>query len=235
MTTAERISRAKQDIDEAHEAGMSQKESEMWDMIQDYGNRSDYAHAFKAWSAEYIRPKYKITSTHYNGLNMTFYMCPDLKKVEKAYFDFSQKTTTTNQASGAYYTFADNPLLEEVENIGLVAGYGMTNTFSNCKSLKKIARIIVDENSIYNNAFRNCGALEEVAFDGVISKNFDIHWSELLSADSLESIVTHLSDTATGQTITLPTTAEANYYAVYGEGAWAALVATKPNWTFAYA
>lgn len=235
MTRAEKLTAIAENQTKVCEAGMSQKESEMWDMIQDYGNRSDYAHAFKAWSAEYIRPKYKITSTHYNGLNMTFYICPNLKKVEKAYFDFSQKTTTTNQSSGAYYTFADNPLLEEIEDIGLVAGYGMTNTFSNCKSLKKIARIIVDENSIYNNAFRNCDSLEEVYFDGVISKNFDIHWSKLLSADSLNSIITHLSDDATGQTITLPTTAEANYDAVYGEGAWAALVATKTNWTFAYA
>ena len=198
MTTAERILRAKLDIDEAYEAGMSRKESEMWDMIQDYGNRRDYAHAFKAWSAEYIRPKYKITSTHYNGLNMTFYMCPDLKKVEKAYFDFSQKATSTNQASGAYYTFADNPLLEEIEDIGLVAGYGMTHTFSNCKVLKKIARIIVDENSIYTNAFRNCDFLEEVAFDGVIGQNgLNLQWSTNLSHDSLLNIINALKDYST--------------------------------------
>lgn len=112
----------------------------------------------------------------------------------------------------------------------------VTDLFNGCTSLKEIGKPLDFSKATYmSRTFQDCTALEKVSFVGSINKSIDFHWSTKLASNSLNSIITHLSDTATGQTITLPTTAEANYNAVYGEDAWATLVATKPNWTFAYA
>jgi hypothetical protein len=52
---------------------------------------------------------------------------------------------------------------------------------------------------------------------------------------SLASIVGALSDTATGQTLTLPATAESTYDSATYIGRWKEVVASKPNWKFEYA
>lgn len=110
-----------------------------------------------------------------------------------------------------------------------------TDVFRNASKLRNIEKIIVDSGNAFSNWFYGCTALEEIRFEGVISKSLDLHWSKKLSMLSLASIVAALSDTVTGQTITLPTTAESTYDNATISGAWDNLVATKPNWTFAYA
>lgn len=110
-----------------------------------------------------------------------------------------------------------------------------TYVFNNAYSLVRVPKIIANQNIDFTGWFASCTALEEIRFEGVIGKSLDIHWSTGLSMASLASIVGALSDTVTGQTITFPTTAQSTYdNATYG-GRWAEIVASKPNWTFAYA
>ena len=105
----------------------------------------------------------------------------------------------------------------------------------NASKLVNIDKFVLSSNGttvFTNTTFQNCSALENVTFEGVIkSGGLDMHWSKKLSADSLKSIINCLSADAVGLTVTLPTTAQANYDAVYGEGAWAELTASKSNWT----
>ena len=85
--------------------------------------------------------------------------------------------------------------------------------------------------------FRNNFALEDVEFvEGTISVSIDLKSCSSLSAESLHSIVKGLSDTVSGQTLTLTkeSTIRTTFDAVYGEGAWDTLVASKSNWTIAY-
>lgn len=112
----------------------------------------------------------------------------------------------------------------------------INNCFNYSTQLVNIEGLKLNESCRVSSAFDSCTSLEKVIFEGTIGQNgFDIHWSTKLSAASLESIINALSTTTTGLTITLPSTAEANYDAVKGAGAWTALTATRSNWTIAYA
>lgn len=110
-----------------------------------------------------------------------------------------------------------------------------TYLFTNMANLKRIPKIIVNPNIAYTGWFSSSPNIEEIRFEGFIGKSLDIHWSTKLSMPSLASIVGALSKTVTGQTLTLPTTAESTYDNATFEGRWKELVASKPNWTFAYA
>jgi hypothetical protein len=113
---------------------------------------------------------------------------------------------------------------------------GSSYVFANNVNLKTIRKLIITDKVTFVGWFTDCTALENIVIEGTIGQNgFDIHWSTLLSADSLKSIITALSTTTTGLTVTLPTTAQANYEAKYGTGSWSVLVATRSNWTIAYA
>lgn len=225
-------------IPEVYEAGYDA----LWDEIQDSGNRTNYSSAFSKWGGEYIRPKYKVIPTHEHGVTQVFNTCKKLKKVEAKYFDFSQKPqnlTSANTNFGYYYTFSTCVALEEIEDIGLIAQNHYYYAFAYCYKLRTIAKIGVDENTVFNTTFQSCQELENITIDGTLAQNgFDIHWSTKLTAKSLYSIISALSKTTTGLTITLPTTAEANYNANPPTGApatWAELVATKNNWSIVYA
>lgn len=110
-----------------------------------------------------------------------------------------------------------------------------TDVFRNASKLRNIEKIIVDSDNAFSNWFYNCTALEEIRFEGTIGNSLDIHWSTKLSFESLVSIVSALSKTVTGQTITLPTTARQTYDNATISGAWDNLVKQYTNWTFAYA
>ena len=92
------------------------------------------------------------------------------------------------------------------------------------------------------NTFQNCTSLREVRFNSIIACTFSMQWCKSLSAESLKNIIEHLSDTSTGFTVTLPSTAETTYDAVYGEGAWLEFAGDgseehpgiRPNWSIAY-
>lgn len=83
----------------------------------------------------------------------------------------------------------------------------------------------------------NVGMLKDIEFvKNTIYVSTSFANCSLLTAKSLNSIINGLSSEVTGQTLTLPkyNTVKATYDAVYGEGAWDAIVATKSNWTIAY-
>lgn len=242
MTTAERLKAIAENEVKVFEAGKSAENDEFWNMFQDSGNRTKYSSAFADWSAEYIRPKYKVVPTHENGLTQMFNNCKGLKKIEAIYFDLSKKPqnlTSTNSNLGYYYTFSSCVELEEIEDIGMIAQNNYYSTFASCYKLHTIAKMGVDENTKFSTTFSSCRELVNLTIDGTIGQSgFNIQYSTKLSAKSLYSIIKALSATTTGLTITLPATSESNYNANPPENApstWSELVATKGNWTIAYA
>ena len=209
MTTAEKILRAKADIDAVFEAGKAQGGGGdnyydvFWDTYQSRGARRHYNNGFagEGWKDNAYNPKY----------------------------DFGKITYANSMYAGSYIVDTLKPVnVSEAKST-------ITSMFASAPNLKKIRTITIAEKNVLNISFNNLTALEEIEFDGVIGCSLDFHWSTKLTADSLESIVTHLSSTATGKTITFPTTAESTYNAKHGDGAWAALLATKQNWSIAYA
>ena len=138
------------------------------------------------------------------------------------------------KATGFTNMFRSSTITNTKVTIDLSEGTG-TYVFNNATKLITVPKIIVNKNIDFTGWFASCALLTEIRFEGTIGKSLDIHWSTKLSMASLASIVVALSDTVTGQTITFPTTAESNYDSKTYIGRWKEVVASKPNWTFAYA
>lgn len=105
----------------------------------------------------------------------------------------------------AYYnaTVTDTKVPVDITNV-------TTNgqVFYGATDLVTVRKLIVAETSpVSSGLFNGCKALENITIEGVIGKNFDIHWSKKLSADSIRNIIEHLSDNVSGKTLKLSETA----------------------------
>ena len=77
----------------------------------------------------------------------------------------------------------------------------------------------------------NHNSLKEIRFEGVIGDTISFSDATKLSKASMENTISHLSDTASGKTLTLSKTAVNNAFGSSTGTEWLALVASKPNWT----
>jgi hypothetical protein len=236
MSIAEKLTAVAENVPKVYEAGKKAQYDEFWDSfigIKDYNNMF----AGEMWNDTTFKPKYNIIVGALN-INTMFYnnACTNIKKAfedKGLIFDISKAVSTSN-----LFTYAST---EELPIIDVSSSGNIAGIFSNMSRLTTIDGFKFKNGVSFANVFNSTSKLENITIiDSVISvNNFDIHWSTKLSAASLYSIINALSTTTSGLTITLPTTAEANYNANPPVGApqtWAALVATKQNyWTFAYA
>ena len=118
------------------------------------------------------------------------------------------------------------------------------NAFYACNELEIIDGTPLDfsgmtSNSHMTNAFHMCYKLAEVRFKGQINVSVAMVKLQQISKATINSVVACLADDATGKSISFN---EKRINALYktSEGAadgassaeWAAIVATKPNWTF---
>ena len=117
-------------------------------------------------------------------------------------------------------------------------GANNSNTFAACLYLKRIRKLIVAETTQYSYNFGSCNSLEEITFEGIIGNNINFAPCKKLNKASITSIITHLSSTTSGKTLTLSKTAVNKAFATTEGGTdgsssdeWAALIATKTNWT----
>ena len=217
-------------VAEVYEAGKKAEYDAFWDIFQNYGNRTDYISGFygSGWTNENYKPKYPMVVTNayamYQKTGITDIYCGG-----NIIVDFSKCTDF-------YYTFYGTQI-KHLGVLDLSSTTRINSCFAASAKLISIDKLIMSE-SITNaaGAFTNTVALSDVTVEGVIACSIDIHWSPL-SHDSIESIISHLSDTTTRQTLTLSkaavnkafeTTTSANDGSTSPE--WLALVATKQNW-----
>ena len=254
MTIAEQVTRLKQDFDEVYEAGKAAggggdtdaayqqgvtdgKQAEydrFWGAYQQNGNRTDYQNCFsgEGWTDETFKPKYDIIST--NGY-MVFRRCgfQDLGATIRN----SGKRVVINH-DYLQFTFQQSQQLEVIEGIELQTPLIYINgAFAYCNKLRKIQTLPISENATTLD-FISIPLLEEISFSGVIPVSLSFQHSTKLNKASIESIIGHLSTTASGKTLTLSRTAVDNAFetskgAADGEtsDAWNTLRATKTNWT----
>jgi hypothetical protein len=200
--------------------------------------------------------QYLFYSPRWNDAN--FYPNKDIKPTGPAPFAFSShyitnfkqrlidcgaKLDTSKITSGNYMFCYCNKLthLPTISFVGLTGS--ISNAFDNNPKMVEIEKIILkdDGSTTFSHWFDKCAALTTSAFEGVIGNNINFQWSTLLTNASIESIINHLSDTATGKTLTLSLTAVDNAYGWYlpngsfvggsNSGPWGSLEASKPNWT----
>lgn len=200
MSIAEKLVTATQNQQKVFDAGKKAEYDRFWDKFQDYGNRVQYSYAFSydGWTDEIYNPKYAIRPTMCNGL-----------------FNNAQCIT-------------DTKVTIDLTNPGGNQKYSL---FSNATKLKTIRKLIVNETNGFQAStptFSNCKSLENITFEGIIGKSIDFQYSTLLSKTSIENIVSCLSTTSTGQTLTLSQTAVDN---AFTKDEWNALIADRTNWT----
>lgn len=230
MTIADKVRRAKNDLDKAHAAGVKEGEAKggytegfeagegaIWDMVQQNGNRTDYSYAFQKWGCDVLHPKYKIVPT---GIRNIVYDCDNLKKIEAKYFDMSQVPYGTSTSDSYYYCFGTCLRLEEIEDIGLQPNYSYSYFACYNTNLKKVACIRVDENSVVSNMLWSCEKLEDVTIEGTIGQTgINLRYSTQLSKASITSFVNALSEEpiyASGKSITFSRTAVNREFRGYG-------------------
>ena len=109
------------------------------------------------------------------------------------------------------------------------ATISISSCFSGCTNLVKCMPINFGFVNAAPNAFNQCSALEELIVSGTIKvSDLNLKDSPKLNKASITSIINALSTTTTGLTVTLSKTAKE---AAFTNDEWAALIATKTNWT----
>lgn len=106
----------------------------------------------------------------------------------------------------------------------------MASVFRAAKKLKTIRKYIVKEATTYSYVFRDCDALENITFEGVIGNNIDFSYSPLLTVASMLNVFEQLNDIrGTGTTRTCTLGAENLAKLTDAEKA----IATEKGWTLA--
>lgn len=239
MTLDEYKARAKADLDDAFEKGKAQGGGGdgfydlFWDTLQNNGNPIQYNYLFAYnWNDEMFQPKHNIVATFCNGMFHTSNITSLKGKLDALglTFDVSQCTTLLQMFQGS--NVKDVPIIDASN------ATSMSYTFGSRPAVETIEKLILS-NKLTNvgNAFQYAENLTHVIFEGELAiTGLDMHWSTKLDAESYHSLMGILSKTTSSMSVVLPKydIVKATYDAVYGEGAWDALVAEKPNWTIAY-
>lgn len=211
---------------EGYENGKQAEYDAFWDAFQNYGKRTAYYSVFSGsgWTDNNFKPKYDIKMTYsarqaflYNGVS-------DLAKCLEdsgVTMDISQATDTTQIFYGAQCKRL--PVID-FSNSGTSG-----NGFYDCKKLETIDMFIPSKkaSATYGGEFTNCSKLKNIKFGGDLLNTMSFAYSAELSGDSIKSIVNHLSDTATGKTLTLSQTAVSN--AIFGDNTTAAVSGAMSN------
>lgn len=238
MTVAEKLRRAKQDLDDVFEAGKAQGGGgdsyydTLWDAFQNYGKRRTYTQAFfEGWNDDAFVPKYDIIATNCNGMFNKSSITRLKSKLDDLGLVFDVSGCNSFLQMFQNSSIKDVPILDG----GKVTSWNYLFYQSQVESIEKL--ILSNKLTSVNYAFSEATNLTHVIFEGVLAvTGLDLHWSTLLDAESYHSLVNILSPTTTGMSIVLPpyATVKATYDAEYGEGAWDILAASKTNWTIAY-
>lgn len=250
MNVADKLLRIAENVEKNVEYGKSQggggdPTEAFLDIYLEGGNRQRIAYAFAGdvWTEEMLRKiKHVIkpieTKTNDRYAMGTFFRLNrngtelmDFTEICKK-FDFSECNDLSNLFHNA-----------RVKNVTINASKARTlsQSFASGDSgaiegvTLTVSSVCVD---FYNSFYYQSG-LTEIRFTegSVIAANINFQRSALLTAESYHSIMKALSSTVTGKTINLPAyaTVSSTYNAVFGEGSWDILAASKSNWTIAYA
>ena len=187
--------------------GRELERNDFWSVFQNYGNPTSYAHAFSGnrFTDENYNPQYPINCISSVGISTS-------------------------------YVFHYSPITDTKVEIIIGQNRELTYFFSGCRNLHTIRKITLTGNNRFASAFSNCHVLENITFEGDISNDISFADSPLLSKASITNIIGCLADTVSGKTLTLSIIAVAEGFRTdevdgLGSDEWAALIATKPNWT----
>ena len=216
-------------VDEVYEAGKKAEYDAFWDAHQINGTRTNYANTFACWALENICPKYdmKPTTTYMMFRGAGVSSGGELDLAER--LDECGVILDTSECNTLQYMFYES----RITRVGVIdtRGASSLNDIFDYSKIQTIEKLILkdDGSQTISGSFKSCSFLVDIAIEGVIGKNgFNFQWSTKLSKASITSIINALSTTTSGLTVTLSKTAKE---AAFTDAEWAALIATRTNWT----
>lgn len=250
MDIADKIVRAKNDLDGVYAAGYSSgyadgnddgieegKQAEndrFWDAFLTKLYSLSYLFAGSGWTDETFQPPNgtvissancatKVASHMFQGAYIT-----DLKSIceeRNITLDFSATTGFSQAFCDCQITAVPTIDTRSASNVG--------NMFWNVQTLKTVEKLILknDGSQSCTNTFNGVPALQNIVIEGKFGNSVDVKTATKLTKASIESFVSSLSDTTTGKTLTLSETAVESAFGSTTAAEWTALVATKSNWT----
>lgn len=230
MTIAEKITRAKNDLDEVYTAGYEKGKAEVipsgdysegftagkkaeydafWGTYQDNGNRTMYVNGFggSGWTNETFNPPFDMYPT---SAYMMFRYCEvtgDLVEI----LSRLGRTLDFSNCTGMQYTFN----ITKFTRVGVIDCTAISgtldNTFASSQNLETIDKLILknDGSTAFGNTFGTCKSLKNITIEGTIGKSVSFKDSPL-TADSAISVINHLksfhgASDAYSQTLTFST------------------------------
>lgn len=225
-------------IDEGRQA----EHDAFWDGFQDKGSRTVYDYlGYKNYSVgQWFYPKYDICPTSAYGMFREARVDPDDRA---ATLDLAERLDECgvkldlSQCTNVWYLFYQ-ALFSHLPELDLSSAGSTANKLLFSGYVETIDKLILPSDQEFGDTFRYCVGLKNIVIGSVFDQSVSVKDSKKLTRASIESIVGALSDTASGQTLTLAGAAVAKAFETYegaGDGAanwnWTNLVDTKPNWT----
>lgn len=170
-----------------------------WDAYQQNGNRTEYSNAFYGWTTETCQPKYDLKPVTADYMFAKATMDPKASLDERGVFLDTSNCTNINRM----FVRAD---VQRVPVLDLRKATILTEVFQYAY-VRTIDKIILNDtgDQNLNNFFWGTTFLKEVRFEGVIGSGITFKDTNVLSNESVQSIIDHLKDLtgATAQTLTL--------------------------------
>ena len=223
------------------DAGKQAEREAFWDAYIPK-NITNWQYAFYSarWGDENFYPTKDLKPTGALSFGFSGHLVTNLKQ---RLIDCGVTLDTSGVTSGNYmFCFCYNTThLPTISLVGLTSS--VSYMFADNRIMVEVEKIILKEDgsTTFDYWFRECNALTTIAFEGVIGQNIDFSACTKLSKASITNIINHLSDTATGKTLTLSKTAVDTAWAWEDwdgsmrpgstDGLWLELRDSKSNWT----
>lgn len=225
MDIAEKVLRAKTDLDEVYEAGKKAEYDELWDSFEHEWEMM-YRFAGVVWNDTTFKPKYDIVVGPYNCTGL--FMLNRVSNLKQILLNCGVRldlSKCVNFLNGFRYSH-----ITTLPEIDLSNSDNVDGCFADMTKLKSIDKVTFKDGINFNVSFSNVTELEEIRIGGTISGNgFNVSWSTFLTHDSLMSIINALADkSGTGTTFTITLGTENLAKLTDAEKA----IATQKGWSF---
>lgn len=181
-------------------AGKQELYDAFWDMYQQNGTLKDYNRAFARgrFTDSLFKPKYDLVPDE----AVCMFMYAELTNLTQLLKD-AGVVLDTSQARYLSQMFQYSTITHIPTIDATAVTNGLSSTFQLSRQLVEIEKIIVKESLTFSNAFTFLDALEEIRFEGVIASDIDFKHSSKLSKASIQNIISCMSTTVSGKTLTL--------------------------------
>ena len=232
MSIADKLTTIAENEVKVYEAGKNAEYDAFWDTFQQNGSKTIYRNAFAntGWTPEIFKPKYKIVlgANDYSAVGMFYWFgnadAPELDyRTVKHMIDTSGITSAQEMFHSARINYIDVDFSNCQSIYCCFAGGWQART------LTHITLKISEKCTNMAYAFSRCDELTDLFFaeGSVVAADIDLEVCPLTKS-SMENAINALSPTVSGKTIILNKSAKD---ATFTADEWAALIATKSNWT----